>query len=139
MSPPAPGQALGTLGMAPLPQLPIPPLGGWWWTLALTASRHLRPDIRGLCRLQEDAATAGPAEAAGKARKEGKAKTQKTKQPPASTVASPGHRQVERLRLGSLLSLRSVPPSAALGPSPSKAQRPFSPLVTLFWVLGIQP
>ncbi|XP_039082113.1 E3 ubiquitin-protein ligase RNF213 isoform X2 [Hyaena hyaena] len=41
----------------------------------------------------EDAATAGPAEAAGKARKESKAKTQKTKQPPASTVASPAHRQ----------------------------------------------
>ena len=77
--------------------------------LALTPSRHLRPDVRGLCLLQEDAAVTRPAEPVEGARKEGKAKTQKTKQPPASTPASSEHRQVEHLVLGSLPVLLSVP------------------------------
>lgn len=123
----------------PLPELPAPLLGWWRPVLALTPSRHLRPDVRGLCLLQEDAAVTRPAEPVEGARKEGKAKTQKTKQPPASTPASSEYRQVEHPVLGSLPVLLSVPLSAASGPIPSKAHPSFSRSVTLFWVLGIQP
>lgn len=76
----------------------------------------------------------------GGAGEKAKAKTQKMKQPPASSPASPELRQVGKAScLGSLHILLSVPPSAPLGPVPSKVHPSFSHSVIPFWVLGMQP